>query len=127
MILLTTFLMLQSAALWARTPEKGTLKPESFIDDAYINIEKLAPTLIINVAFNDGTEMTSEKTINIDVLAPVTPKEAEFDEVQPDRVDLQKLAPAMPSMTEFEDITVTFIPDPITISPAAPTEAEFQD
>ncbi|HPS51208.1 MAG TPA: hypothetical protein PK892_10935, partial [Bacteroidales bacterium] len=80
-----------------------------------------------NDAFNDGTEMTSEKTISIDVLAPVTPKEAEFEEVQPEQVDLEKLAPSMPSVTEFEEIPETLIPEPTTISPAAPTEAEFQD
>ncbi|NCA77701.1 MAG: hypothetical protein EOM90_15320 [Alphaproteobacteria bacterium] len=127
MILLTTFLILQSTVLWAKTPKKGALKSESFIGEVYINIEKLAPTLIINVAFIDGTEITSEKTISIDVLAPVTPKEAEFEEVQPEQVDLEKLAPSMPSVTEFEEIPETLIPDPTTILPAAPTEAEFQD
>ena len=65
-------------------------------------------TLSINVLFasNDGAVMNSEMNSFHISLAPVTPAEATFEEIQEESaatINIELLAPAIPTVADFTD------------------------
>jgi hypothetical protein len=67
-------------------------------------------------------------------LAPVTPKEAFFNDVEPrPQAEINHLAPITPKEATFDDITVEIHIQSISprilqkIAPSTPKEAEFED
>jgi hypothetical protein len=83
----------------------------------------------INVLFgnNDGSPSSSNRELSsttIISLAPLTPKEASFDEDVP-LTNLEILAPVTPKEATFGDEAPTI--DLIQLAPVTPKEATFED
>ena len=84
-------------------------------------------TLSMNVLFasNDGAAMNSEvNTINYS-LAPCTPYEATFEEVNEESAIGAILAPSTPTEADFSDAVPETTIDMEQLAPVTPTEADF--
>lgn len=86
----------------------------------------------MNTVFADNlpsgnTENRSEiATPDFRTLSPITPKEADFNDVAPEiQIDLPYIAPEPPKEADFEDAEI-FLPA-MNLSPAMPIEADFSD
>jgi hypothetical protein len=91
----------------------------------------LATLLILQVsslfAINDGIPMNTNKEMNLStvlLLAPVTPKEATFEEMSP-TAEILFLAPVTPKEASFEDEAEGFSIN--HLAPVTPAEADFND
>jgi hypothetical protein len=72
-----------------------------------------------------------KNTLDLSALAPVTPKEATFDDVLPEKApSMVSLAPKAPKEATFDDvdnsleISTEFLRD---VAPVTPAEADFND
>ena len=90
-----------------------------------------ATLLILQVsslfAINDGIPMNTNKEMNLStvlLLAPVTPKEATFEEMSP-TAEILFLAPVTPKEASFEDEAEGFSIN--HLAPVTPAEADFND
>ena len=91
----------------------------------------LATLLILQVnslfAINDGIPMNTNKEMNLStvlLLAPVTPKEATFEEMSP-TAEILFLTPVTPKEASFEDEAENF--SIIKLAPVTPAKADFND
>jgi len=73
----------------------------------------------------------AKNTLDLSALAPVTPKEATFDDVLPEKApSMVSLAPKAPKEATFDDvdnsleISIEFLRD---VAPVTPAEADFND
>jgi hypothetical protein len=73
----------------------------------------------------------AKNTLGLSILAPVTPKEATFDDVLPEKAPaMVSLAPIMPKESTFDDNdSSTEISSELLkkIAPVTPSEADFND
>jgi hypothetical protein len=83
-------------------------------------------TLSMNVLFaaNDGAAVNSETSSFCTSLAPVTPSEATFEEVN-DATSVAVLAPVVPAEADFTDVPAEFTADIFALAPVTPAEADF--
>lgn len=88
--------------------------------------------LQVNSVFADnlpsGTSETRSEiaTPDFSILRPITPKEADFNDVAPEiQIEFRNLAPELPKEADFEDNV--FESEENSIAPATPIEADFSD
>ena len=62
----------------------------------------------------------------LSVLAPVTPNEASFDD-QDDDINISDLGPLTPASADFNDDGIESFPDLKSLAPVTPKEADFTD
>ncbi|MEI7662136.1 MAG: hypothetical protein WCK34_08060 [Bacteroidota bacterium] len=79
-------------------------------------------------ADNDGTEAAPGFEVAVSKLAPVTPAEAEFEDI-PDAspVDISALAPSTPAAADFEQPGASGNPAYPLFAPIPPAEADFTE
>ena len=84
-------------------------------------------TLSMNVLFasNDGASVNSETNSFHTSLAPNTPAEATFEEVNDAIATAFILAPVSPVEADFSDAISETTIDIITLAPVTPSEADF--
>ncbi len=77
---------------------------------------------------NDGTEADPGFEVAVSKLAPVTPAEAEFEDI-PDAspVDVSALAPSTPAAADFEQPEAAGNPVYPLLAPIPPAEADFTE
>jgi hypothetical protein len=82
--------------------------------------------LSMNVLFasNDGASVNTE-TNSFTTLAPITPSEATFEEVNITSAIAFNLAPVSPIEADFSDAIPETIIDISTLAPVTPGEADF--
>ena len=85
-------------------------------------------TLSMNVllASNDGAVGNNE-TYSLQVLAPITPSEATFEDVIVASADIFNLAPVTPGEADFSDVAPEPVNDFSALSPVTPSEADFSE
>jgi hypothetical protein len=75
---------------------------------------------------SDALTRTPGETIpDLTSLVPVTPAEAEFEEVTTETIDLNSVAPVVPAEAEFEEMVPVI--DLGSLAPVVPAEAVFPD
>ncbi len=91
----------------------------------------LTAALLLNVTVlfaginnNMITAASEAPAFNLTTLAPVTPKEATFEEIL--AVDFTNLAPITPKEAEFEESTNSLKIDIQSLKPVSPAEADFE-
>ncbi len=84
-------------------------------------------TFSMNVLFasNDKTTVNSESNSVQASLAPVTPSEATFEEVNDANAIAFILAPVSPIEADFSDAIAETTIDIVTLAPVTPSEADF--
>jgi hypothetical protein len=82
-------------------------------------------TLSVNILFasNDGVAVNSENNSFSTSLAPVTPSEATFEEMND--AASATLAPVTPALADFSDELSETTNDISALAPATPPEADF--
>jgi len=88
--------------------------------------------LQVSFLFADNNEVVP--TVNNDIslgtistLAPVTPVEADFSDVVPEKnIDMTILAPVTPSEADFNDNTEDQTLNLTALAPVTPAEADFE-
>jgi hypothetical protein len=75
-------------------------------------------------AANEGAPLRSD--IETQVLAPVTPAEATFEEMEPTRIMTGTLAPVTPAEADFSDAIESTVVDNSLLAPVTPAEADFE-
>lgn len=79
-----------------------------------------------SVLFSDGIELKSKPEINYVQLAPVTPKEADFEDSGLTVSDyIRLLSPSTPAEPDFEEIELPLQTVPDALIPIPPAEADF--
>jgi hypothetical protein len=102
-LILAALLVMSTGTMIAGIANHIPVKPSAA---RYENI-----SMVINIAsrpifaeFTDGTDAITPAGNLVDKIAPVTPKEAEFEETETAvKIDLEKLRPGTPMETEFEE------------------------
>ena len=94
---------------------------------ATITILAAVLTLSMNVLFasNDGAAVNSETSSFKTSLAPSTPAEATFEEVNDATATAFILAPVSPMAADFSDAISETTIDIFTLAPVTPSEADF--
>jgi len=84
-------------------------------------------TLSINNLFagNDGAAVNHELNTVQTSLAPSTPPEATFEEVNDAVFAVITLAPVTPAEADFSDVAALVTPDIFALAPVTPLEADF--
>ncbi|MEI6682094.1 MAG: hypothetical protein WCO44_05680 [Bacteroidota bacterium] len=84
-------------------------------------------TLSLNVLFagNDGAAANPELNTVQTSLAPSTPSEATFEEVNDAGFAVITLAPVTPAEADFSDVAANVTPDIFALAPVTPVEADF--
>jgi hypothetical protein len=87
-------------------------------------------TLHVNLLFagNDNVAPVVKSGASISLLlnlAPVTPKEATFEDAAP-AIDVTNLAPVTPNVADFEETTDTLKINIQSLKPVCPSEADFE-
>jgi hypothetical protein len=84
-------------------------------------------TLSMNVLFasNDGAVVNRESNAFLTSLAPTTPAEATFEEMNDAVVTAFNLSPVSPVEADFSDAIEETTIDMITLAPVTPGEADF--
>ena len=96
--ILTAFLILSSAFLFADGHDRITMKSNENTVTVVIDMVSLMPSVPKEATFSELEMLFPESTVN---LAPVTPDEATFeDSYEP--FDLSRLAPETPAEADFE-------------------------
>ena len=79
-----------------------------------------------------GNETTSTSTVNqpatisLTLLAPATPAEATFEEINPGMLDFTFLAPVMPVNADFTDVAPVASMSLTKLAPVTPVVADFE-
>lgn len=84
--------------------------------NAEITLSSLAPTLPSVATFEDAVALN-----DYGFLAPVTPTEAQFEEINTEIDLMLNLAPVTPTVADFEDVA-----DYGFLAPTTPAEADFE-
>lgn len=89
-----------------------------------------ALALQVNLLFAENNTASSPLsapgyTISISTLAPVTPKEADFEETI-EMIDYSSLAPVIAAEAQPEDLTVELLTS-LNLAPLAPAAADVDD
>ena len=86
-------------------------------------------TLSMNVLFasNDGAAVNSESNSFHISLAPATPAEATFEEMNDATANFVNLAPSTPFEADFSDAISETTLDITTLAPVTPSEADFSN
>jgi hypothetical protein len=125
-LILTTLFAFNASLIFAYNPKHNAMKAELAKIEITVDPGKLLPAMTILVAFSDGTEHTAIADAMVFILAPVTPKVADFEDynfLTP--VDVQKLAPETPKESDFEDANFLNPVIPGMLAPTTPAEADF--
>jgi len=125
-IILATLLTLNTSMIFANNPRYNHSKVEPIKNETTLRMDKLNPVTPFQVNFSDGLDhMTAPDAMAL-ILAPIVPKEADFEEVNPDSlIQVLKLSPETPKESDFEE-TDTVNPVIIhSLAPATPAEADF--
>ena len=122
-IIIAALLTLQVSFLSADNIESN---PTLYNEAVSVNMNILAPVAPIEATFEDATE-TNAFTFNFSVLTPVTPVEADFSDVVPEKnIDLTILAPVTPAEADFNDTLEAQAVDFSALAPVTPAEADFE-
>ena len=90
------------------------------------NLNILAPVTPGEATFEETT-LTGAFTFGLTNLAPTTPDEADFSDIVPEKnIDLTILAPVTPTEADFND-TIEYQSDDFSaLTPVTPAEADFE-
>ena len=78
------------------------------------------------MAESPANSSPAKNTLALSVLAPVTPKEATFDDVLPEKAPVMvSLAPIAPKEATFDDVLPEKPPSMVSLAPVTPKEATF--
>jgi hypothetical protein len=121
-IIIAAIFILQITSLFA---ENNITRSKVNDETVIFYVNKLSPSTPVEATFEEISETT---TLNFDlsVLAPVTPYDADFSDVVPEKnLDFSILAPVTPSTAEFDDMfDLPF--DLNILAPVTPAEADFE-
>jgi hypothetical protein len=122
-IIIAAVLSLQVSFLSAGNND---LNPNVNNETSLYNIEMLAPVTPAEATFEDATE-TVALNFDLSLLAPVTPMEADFSDVVPEKnIDLTILAPVTPAEADFNESSNPVNSDLNMLAPVTPAEADFE-
>jgi len=122
-IIIAAVLSLQFNILFAGNPDNNVNNNASDNEIAYINMINLAPVTPSEAGFSD---VNPEPLVNVTKLAPVTPAEADFNDNAPEmKLNTIDLAPETPSVADFEEIDADQ-PECSLLIPVAPKKADFE-
>jgi len=125
-IILATLLTLNTSMIFANNPRYNHSNAEPIKNETTLKMDKLNPVTPFQVNFSDGLEHMTAPDAMVLILAPIAPKEADFEEVNPDSIiEVLKLSPETPKETEFEEPEML---NPVIIgslAPSTPAEADF--
>ena len=91
----------------------------------------IAAVLTLNTgilwAGNESSSVSIANESAMISLAPVTPAEATFEDVNVTTIDVAAIAPTMPLDAEFTDVAPDISIDLTNLAPFAPAVADFND
>jgi len=100
--------------------------PTFYNEAVSVNIYLLAPVTPVEATFEDATE-ASAFAFDFSYLSPATPDEADFSDVVPEKnIDLTILAPVTPDEADFNDTIEDLDNDLSALAPVTPAEADFE-
>jgi hypothetical protein len=100
--------------------------PTLYNEAVSVNMNLLAPVAPVEATFEDATEANAF-FFDFSVLAPATPDEADFSDVVPEKnIDLTILAPVTPAEADFNDTLEDQAVDFSALAPVTPAEADFE-
>ena len=121
-IIIAAVLSLQASVLFAKNNETSPITKNEAV---HFNMNVLAPVTPGEATFEDATESIGYD-FNFSDLAPVTPFEADFpDVVSENIIDITILAPVAPTEADFND-TEVLVNDFSALAPVTPAEADFE-
>ena len=122
-IIIAAILSLQVSFLSAGNIETN---PTLSNEAVSVNINLLAPVTPVEATFEDATE-ASAFSFDFSYLSPATPDEADFSDVVPEKnIDLTILAPVTPPEADFNDNSEAQTIDFSALAPVTPAEADFE-
>ena len=122
-IIISAVLSLQASFLLAGNNE---IASSANNESSFGTISTLALVTPMEATF-DETTFTSAFDYNVTYLAPVTPVEADFSDVVPEKnIDLTILVPVTPSEADFNDNVEDQASNLRALAPVTPVEADFE-
>ncbi len=107
---LIVLIAMTASTMLAGSLKNLNIKTETVKNEITIDLLKLAPSTPGEAAFMDGTEMIAMPAVLVSQIAPVTPREADFED---------------PSGIEANTDCISGTPD--KLAPVTPVEADFMD
>ena len=95
---------------------------------SFPEITNLAPVTPKEADFNDSAPVPANTSVN-DILLPMTPREADFSDSDADMLNLlvPVLAPSTPKEADFKDTVIAGGGEAGYLAPVIPDEANFED
>jgi len=122
-VIIAAVLFLQVSFLFAGNNETASSANN---ERSFVTISNLAP-VTPGEATLEETTFTSAFDYNVAILAPVTPVEADFYDIVPEKnIDLTILAPVTPSEADFNETTEDQVFNLSALAPVTPAEADFE-
>ena len=122
-IIFAAVLTLQVSFLFAGNNTATSTAPN---ESAFCPTCVLAPVTPKEATFEEVTETTAFP-FDLSILAPVTPLEADFSDVVPEKIlDMTILAPVAPAEADFDENFEYAMANLTLLAPVTPAEADFE-
>jgi len=128
--ILTVIFVMNFTLLFAGDPKFILVKDNVKTDNISLRNTELAPVTPKEAFFND---VEPRPLTEINRLAPITPKEATFEDSDSESIQsinpriLQNIVPTTPKEAEFEDTSIEIMIGIVPLAPISPKAAAFEE